>query len=810
MDEKQGREYHTIVLAALLHDIGKFYQRGLDEKERKSRNHASLGLECFQKFFSEKIKIILGEEEKERIASTINTHHDNAGFVTLADALSAGMEKIALDEEETENPSEECLLSIFDAISLGNHRKNDQQQYAYYLKPLSLEKKDLFPGKYYKQILTAEYNSLWENFITEIKYITAVNSRSYLNGLYAVLQKYTCCIPSAAYKYEPDISLFDHAKITAAIAGCLYNYEKAGEFTDKKFLLVAGDISGIQSFIYRITKSQGEGGISKRLRGRSFYLLLLQEVIAKYIIERVGLFITNILFCGGGRFELLLPNTSKVVQIVAEVRKDVNKWLIEECSGELSLLIEGVEACERELIDYGSLLMRLDDTISMAKKKKFSSSFEDVSFWCEETSKSPKICKVCGISKVTDDEPCNHCKLHKEIGSILPKTLYLIYAKDREDINVLRVPFSKFGTVYLVSQDIPIKESWLKPDKVLDIQKVNDLKNLNTGFRFIGNTAPVAKESFAIDSDTEDEDKTVDEGKVLSFEMLANASIGDNRLGILKMDVDHLGLIFAIGLEEDIKKSESKQKIKSISRISALSRSMDIFFSGYLNKICVDIFDAWHAKSDNNWKHKDKVKQIFYTIYSGGDDLMIVGPWSEMAVLAKKIRDEFKVYTCNNVDINISAGIFFCKPKYPISLAAEAAGDELETSKDKGRKRITIFGETVEWIDGESIGFNNLLDCGETFFEAITAVEKENRLPRGFIHGLLRKHKQYESGDDLNYIPALIYQMERNIKNNAKIIGIEKTLKEYLKEKLLTVGNGYFRKIRIPASYALLKSRKGG
>ena len=257
MDEKQKIEYQSLILGALLHDIGKFYQRGLDEKERKSRNHASLGLECFQNLFAEKIRILLGEKEKEEIASAINTHHDHADIITLADALSAGMDRIRLDDEETGDPDKERLLSVFEQISLGNNTKNTND-FAYRLETLSLEKSKLFPNdKLPKQRLKDEYKNLWEGFEKEVKSIPTYSISSYLNILYSILQKYTWCIPSATYKDEPDISLFDHAKTTAAIAGCLYHCKRLDVLSEKKFLLVVGDISGIQNFIYKITKAQG-------------------------------------------------------------------------------------------------------------------------------------------------------------------------------------------------------------------------------------------------------------------------------------------------------------------------------------------------------------------------------------------------------------------------------------------------------------------------------------------------------------------------------------------------------------------------
>lgn len=233
-----------------------------------------------------------------------------------------------------------------------------------------------------------------------------------------------------------------------------------------------------------------------------------------------------------------------------------------------------------------------------------------------------------------------------------------------------------------------------------------------------------------------------------------------------------------------------------------------------MNEICKTVFEDWKKNAHKaGWAEKaDKIENIFYIVYSGGDDLLIIGPWSEIPKLARAIRNEFKAYTCNNSDINLSAGIYFCKPKFPISISAKLAGDQLEGSKNSGRDRITCFGDTVKWIDknGE-VGFDQLFEFGESIYKAISKEDGNDRLPRGFVHGLLRKHRQFDEGTDKNYMPAIIYQLERNVKNTAKIKTKEgeKGLKEYLKEKLITDKDGYFQKIKIPASYALLKSRKG-
>lgn len=794
MDERQKRECQTVVLAGLLHDIGKFYQRGL---EKGRGDHQHLGEECFNQYIAEKLSPLLSQDEIGTIRSAINNHHEYEKFVTPSDCISAGMERIALDNDECGEPSKERLLSVFERLSLINNTKKTNE-YAYYLKPLSLTRNDLFPFKYSEKNLKDEYRQLWDCFVNEVKDIPASSIHSYLNTIYSLLQKYTWCVPSATYKDEPDISLFDHAKTTAAIVGCLYHCEIRDESSDDKFLVVGGDISGIQTFIYRITKAQGVKGISKMLRGRSFYLLLLQDVIARHIIEQFGLFSTNILYSGGGRFELLLPNTGESKQILNSIQIGINKWLFNRYGGELGLVLESVEANQNTLKDYSDLLLKLNDNLAIAKKKKFLSSFTDSAFWIEETPDRSviKVCKACGISAVTNDDPCELCDLHKEIGGKLPDTSCLIFVnKDLENIDGLPIPFGDFGTVYLLEDDNRMTGKLLKSEKILAIERINKLDNLQTGFRFIGNTAPVANADFSICDDQTDEDKQVKKGNVLSFEIIADASIGDKRLGILKMDVDHLGLIFTLGLEE-----QQHSKRKSISRIAALSRSMDMFFGGYLNMICNEIFEQW--KNESEWEHKDKVTQIFYIVYSGGDDLLIIGPWSEMAKLALKIQDEFKAYTCHNPDINISAGIFLCKPKYPISLAAKAAGEQLDTSKDNGRKRITLFSDTVEWKVNGEICIKELLDFGEDLYTHINSDDSRKKLPRGFVHGLLRKHKQYNGGQDPNFIPAVIYQLARNVKDDG--------LRNKLKKTLITDKSCYFKHIKIPASYALLKSRKGG
>ena len=66
-------------------------------------------------------------------------------------------------------------------------------------------------------------------------------------------------------------------------------------------MLVGGDISGVQNFIYTITAR----GAAPTLRGRSFYLQIVTEALARYLLRRLDLPVTNLIYAGGGSFFLL-------------------------------------------------------------------------------------------------------------------------------------------------------------------------------------------------------------------------------------------------------------------------------------------------------------------------------------------------------------------------------------------------------------------------------------------------------------------------------------------------------------------------
>jgi CRISPR-associated protein Csm1 len=110
--------------------------------------------------------------------------------------------------------------------------------------------------------LSPEYKKLANNFLEDLKTLPVHEQqnpdalRSVTRTLLALMEKYLSQIPAATNVIHPDISLFDHLRITAAIAEGLYHYHAdnlaAADFKDQQtpeWRLVCGDFSGIQNFM---------------------------------------------------------------------------------------------------------------------------------------------------------------------------------------------------------------------------------------------------------------------------------------------------------------------------------------------------------------------------------------------------------------------------------------------------------------------------------------------------------------------------------------------------------------------------------
>jgi len=109
--------------------------------------------------------------------------------------------------------------------------------------------------------------------------------------------------------------------------------------------------------------------------------------------------------------------------------------------------------------------------------------------------------------------------------------------------------------------------------------------------------------------------------------------LGIRALGVLKGDTDNLGELFRVGLGSS-----------TFAKTAAVSRQVNGFFAIYLPWLLSREFSS------------------IYTVFAGGDDFFLIGPWRTVQNLADRMRGEFTKYAAENLEIHFSAGIIAEKP----------------------------------------------------------------------------------------------------------------------------------------------------
>lgn len=472
----------------------------------------------------------------------------------------------------------------------------------------------------------------------------SIPSQSWLNTFIERLENELTYVPGTLP--DPEISLFDQAKLCAALAFCISDVGKGPD--DMQFMLYSMDFSGIQDFIYTITSK----GALKTLRARSFYLELLMENIIDLLLDKLGLSRFNVIYSGGGHCYLIIPNTKEAKDIAESFNTDINNWLTD--TFDISLYVgHGYAECSGNTLrnipegSYVEIFRNASRMISEHKAKRYTAeqikalnnrSFEDYTREC-------KICRK--IAKLTSEDICPICSSIKDFSSGILKDSYFIV---RTGSKGLPIPFG------------------------CTIESVNSVEEIT------GDYIRLYRKRAASDPGTGAISLWVGDyaSKANTLEEMANAAKDAGRIeriGVLRADVDNLGTAFSSGFK-------SSSNI-SIMKTAALSRQLSLFFKHHLNQLMKD---------------KDYNATI---CYSGGDDLFIIGEWNNIIDLAIDISGSFSRFS--EQTLSISGGIGIYDSKYPISrIAYDTAEMEDRSKKHPGKNAITIFEDnTYGWQEFE-------------------------------------------------------------------------------------------------------------
>ena len=708
------KEQDLLHLAALLHDIGKFRMRATDYNKPHQEHSYEFVTKDFADFFA---------PCRDTFKDAIQHHHfdgDPTQLESLIEKLVILADRLSSTESKGEETESSALVSIFSSI------KGADKKHRYGPTALSFNQDTIIPTES-PDVNQEVYAKLWWEFTDAFRKTTA--GRQYTPGFYqtvvAFLHKYTSRMPSEQGEDNPesDISLYDHLRTTAAIAACIGReltedsditplLTTPQESSRKICALIKGDISGIQNFLYHILSD----GAARQLRGRSFYLQLLTEAIAHWVLKQLDLPITNLLLASGGHFYILAPYTD-TDQKFDILRKDISDKLWALHKGELYCILDyvSVTAGEFEAESFSKKWGEVAENVHQSKQKKWAELGSDAMFnnlFEPHGNKQVDEQEDIGQADTEQEEEKRDLWRFGELGGELRTPEYLITFEVPESAipekPTWRDTIKAFGMDIRLGTDTDRKPTPPDQSKLAVVYRLGDTdllagvkkyqwEGISMSYDFRLFRPLVASKS---------------DGTIADYSNIADASEGVKWLGALRMDVDDLGTVFTNKLEN-----------ATISRLATLSEALRLFFEGYVPQLC---------KEYNENRHK----QILELIYAGGDDLFLVGGWSALPEIAQKIRTEFRKFVTGN-HITLSGGIAIEHPKFPLYLFADISGNAEKDAKNRPEKdAITFLQKPMSWKD-----FNDVTGWHRKFLDALTG---ENQLPRDILTRLSQIYSKKE------------------------------------------------------------------
>lgn len=633
---------------------------------------------AFACFYQEIVPFLTDELKKEfhkHIPQAFLEHVEDHKE-TIKEAL-----ELSLGTQKATSPSP-FLYSVFNEITLHKNTPISNEDRYIYL-PQALSAKSIFPQKLSLYKESKAENNLWNDFIVALNKIPKAHKENpslWLDHFDTALQCFTCHLPS---KNHNNIALYDQLKTSAALASAL---AEKSDISEKPFLFIQGDFFGIQDFIFS-TGSQTNKQAAKILRGRSFQVSLFTELAALKVLEALNLPSTSQLMNAAGKFLIVAANTIKVKQSIDNIKKEINQWFIKNTYGlaGLGLAYQTVpkEALSKEPIK--TLMNALFQQLEITKLQRLDILENDESV--QEVSYSFGVCPYNTNFPASSEGKNSLISSDQiKIGEQLAKKARIIVCAKNADIyednRTAALGLDIFSYRIIFTKDEEITGKFSQPAKTKQIKRLWDFelpKNkqdlLWHGYarRYINAYIPYLKEEDFPTIKTFDQ--IAEEDTSLQEKDGTYEKIGQVALMTLKGDVDNLGLLFQRGI-----------KNANFAQITALSRQINQFFSLWLPAHCAE------------------QRKNTYTVFAGGDDFFLIGPWRSTQTLGDEMHKNFKQYVAHNPDIHFSTGMVMTKLGMPVPRMSAMAEEALEQAKKiSGKNALTLYQQSFKWQDMEEL-----------------------------------------------------------------------------------------------------------
>lgn len=776
-----------VALAAFLHDLGKFAQRAkIDVSDELLENNKQLYCPFHQEggWFShvhaaytgiamDEIEQFLpplkgrdlapfpdwgAKDSDDSLINAAAQHHKPGTFlqwiVATADRVASGFERNefekynqARDETPTgKNHYQARQLTLFEQIRLADKAREQAYDYRYKLRPLCPSALMPVLAEDYEPKNNAEaqkeYRQLWDEFIKDIEKIPSShkdNLSLWLDHFESLWAVYTHAIPSAtAFNIRPDVSLYDHSCATAALAVALWRYhherkdnpeevvqqiKNRDDWGEKKLLLVQGDFFGIQDFIFA-TGGETQKRAAKLLRGRSFYVSLLTECAALKVLDCLGLPPTSQITNAAGKFLLVAPNTEAVRKALEQAQKEIDDWFRTHTYGVAGIGLATLHACCNDFLKqkrgnaqekpFQNLMKKLFEQLEETKLQRFdlcNQSPDNAVFssFLDEFDEHG-VCLIDGRSPARENGMSDLAYDQIKTGEYLTKYKRFLITKSNLDHNTLKLPIFGYYISFSENENITGKFGRLAAED--ELLRAFDFSMPQSGEEPLWNGYARRHINGYVPKNENEEIK--------EFDDLACEDEGEQALMVIKGDIDNLGLIFQEGLDGTRQGDNSGPKEGlTFAKMAGLSRQVDAFFTVFLPYWC-------HKHYDNT-----------YTVFAGGDDFFLIGPWHSQLRLAEDMQEQFKKYATSNPELHFSAGLYMVKSGGPILHLADRSEKSLEEAKRHNpqntqpapKEAVSCYGKTVSWCD-----FKKLMEKANELGE----LAEKYKLSAGYLYGLLQ------------------------------------------------------------------------
>lgn len=490
-------------------------------------------------------------------------------------------------------------------------------------------------------------------------------------------------------------------------------------------MIILATLSGIQDYLFDVQETGG--GQARSLRARSLRIQLIAEVVALRLLEACDLSPDRILYTAAAKVAIdargLTPQAGrKLRDEIASLERDV----LHETHGRLRLAVAIEPADGTPLLE---VLERAHRTLARRKLQTYRPA--DGQCWDEMTLIVPQVWRQS-----------SEAERDAHFGRALVSGRWLVVRRDGEGRSGHRMLGVRVG----VSASPPHDEaSVLSVSNLIEPDQPPDgpLRRRFVARRFARHVP-----------------RTPD-GTTVEFLDLAREARGKPYLAVLKADADHLG--------QAIAQVAHRSNGDGLGALQRLSHALNTFFG--------ETLDREQRRGHARWRH-------LYTVFSGGDDMLMVGPWDIVLEFAGHVRSLFDqqfgkqaAERPSPVVLTISAGVAIIKPRHPIHMAAQQAEELLETAKRRpapgasaGRDQCAALGQWWNWADHSTI-----LNHGRQ----LAGWVEQGIVRRGWLHTLLTlSHlRRGEAGPEYAHVPPeaatarLAWHIERNWPRPSRMSG---------------------------------------